>query len=159
MSSPSRRLAANSATSFQTCRFDAPSSYSATIARLGSTTLVVLAIVSADDRVEQVGGDADLQQPDRLEIGAEKQPRGPKHVIDVRIRRVPLDVTIENRRREPSVFVAFPHRRQGRRVHRTFGEPELVPIDPEAILEFARVSRSAVRTPMLVRLERIELEQ
>ena len=35
-------------------------------------------------RAKQVGGDADVEEPDRFEIGAEEQTRWTQHVVHVR---------------------------------------------------------------------------
>ena len=48
---------------------------------------------------------------------------------------------------------------QHRTVHRALGEPELVPVHPEAVVQRAAVFLAASRATMLPRAERIELEQ
>ncbi len=82
---PEQERAASSAALFHTCRFENPSSYSAMSAALGRTirSRTSSAMAAFRRSFQQVGGDADLQQPDRLEVRAEEEARRAEDVVAI----------------------------------------------------------------------------
>jgi hypothetical protein len=98
--------------------------------------------------LQQVEGDAELHEPDRLEIRAEERPRWTEHVVGIGIGEVLHRPRLEQVRREHLARGVAEQHRQERRVHRALGEPELVPVEAEAIVLLAVPLATASRTAM-----------
>src|SRR5439155_22149076 len=101
----------------------------------------------------------DLQQPDRLEIRAEEQSRRPQHVVAVEIARVTLGVSVKDCAAERGEAFIEAKRRQHRPMNGTLGEPQLIPVDPEPVVELTGENLSAHGTPVVARTSWVELEQ
>ncbi len=106
--------------------------------------------------LEEVERDAEVQQPDRFEVRAEERARRPEHVVAIGVLEVALDPAIEDRAGERRQALVRHERAQRGGVHRTLGEPELIPGDPGAVVPRALVRRVARRTPVQAREEGIE---
>src|SRR5437868_9738095 len=65
-------------------------------------------------RLEEIGGNAQIQKPDRLEVCAEEESRRPQDIVTVRIEQVLIDIAVEDRRRERRRAVIAPKARQQR---------------------------------------------
>ena len=63
-------------------------------------------------RLEEIGGNAQIQQPDRLEVRAEEESRRPQDIVTVRVEQVLIGIAIEDRRRERGRAVIAPKARQ-----------------------------------------------
>ena len=108
--------------------------------------------------VQKVRCDAQLQQPDGLEIRAEENPRRPEHVVAVRIVRVALGIAMRDVACEPGVRRVPSEEVQQRGMHRAFGQPELIRVDPPAVMQIAAKDAVARRATVVVRRVRIEHE-
>jgi hypothetical protein len=128
---------------------DIPSSYEAMRAELGSMIR---------SRTRDPSADAELKQPDRLEIGAEEGTRRAEHIVGVRVVEVARGPGVEQADGERAARDVVEQHAEERAVDRPLGEPELMPIEAEAIVQLAGVLRSALRAAM-PRIERVVGEQ
>ena len=119
--------------------------------------LAALRVVAG--RLQQVEGHTELQQPDRFEVGAEERTRGPEHVVPVRVLEIGVGVLAQHVGGEFGVPGVAPHREQRRRVHGTFRQPEMVRVQPPAVVQLAVVHLPAARAPVLVRRPGIEAQR
>jgi hypothetical protein len=109
--------------------------------------------------LEQVERDAELEQPDRLDVRAEKDARRSEDVIAIRVLQVTLGVPAEDAARQRGVARIATESVKQCRVHGTLGEPQLIPVEPEAVVQLAAVQPAADSATVLVWIERVELEE
>ena len=107
---------------------------------------------------ENVERDGELQQPDRLEIRAEKRARWSQYIVGIGIAEILIRVPVEQRhRRHAARLVIRDHTKQGG-MEDALGEPHLIPVQAKAIVQTARMFASA-RRAHVSRIVWIEAEQ
>ena len=80
-----------------------------------------------------------------------------QHVVLVRILEIPVGVAVEDTPRGVDAFGIVEKRAEHRGMQHALGEPELIPVRPEAVVELSRHLRAARRTDV-ARIEWIEAQ-
>jgi hypothetical protein len=109
--------------------------------------------------LEEVEGDTELEQPDRLDIRAEEDASRAEDVVAIRILEVPLGVAGEDRPRQLRVSLVAAEAVQQGGVDGALGEPEVIPVKPEAVVQLAAIDAATRAAAVFVGLERVEVEQ
>ena len=109
-------------------------------------------------RLQQIKRMTRVEQPDRLEIRAEERTRGPKHVVAIRPRQIPLGQRRENPCAERSVRRIASQEVERRTMHSTFDGPQLRAHGPPVVVLATDVVATALFAAMRVRRPRIKLE-
>jgi hypothetical protein len=102
---------------------------------------------------------AQIEQPDRFEVRAEKRSRGPEHVVRVRPLAIARGVFAQHARRERRMRGLTAHYIQRGGMHRSFGGPKLRAHGPPVVVLAPLVGAIASWAPMVMRLRGIEVEE
>ena len=105
---------------------------------------------------EEPNSQRHLREPDRLEIGGEKQSRRSQHIVLIGnrgihggVRDLQLDAT-------PSENLVVKERSQHSQMQHAFGQPQVIPPSPVGIVPVSPHFRSTLRTSMHVGAQGIE---
>ena len=109
--------------------------------------------------LDQVGRDGKLKQPDRLEVRREERTCRTERVVDVRVLQVSVAVSVEDVRGEVGGIRHHASASKDRSMNRALSKPELIPVDPEAVMKLSAIRLATARTAVLTWRERIEVEQ
>src|SRR5256885_12043740 len=108
---------------------------------------------------QQHAGGEIVAEPDGFEVGREKQPARPQHVVPVGVLPVAPGVSLEDLGRPPRRRSVARERGQRREVRRALGQPEMLMARPVAVVPLAALGLTAARAAVRVGAPGVERER